>query len=140
MTTRFSPIVRVRKLEVDKAQKNLSIIEGKFKELEKELAQLEFDIKSVAHPTSGTFALIRQNVHVVLMLKEEVEALNFAKQALTIQSNQAREMVRFAMLELEKIEHLHKEETIKIFSQRAQKEAKELDEMGIMLHALKENR
>ena len=140
MTTKFSPIVRVRKLEVDKAQKRLTHIEGKLRELEQELEGLNADINSVAHPTSGTFAQIKQNVHVVVMLKEEVGALEFAKQALNAQREEAIKMYRLAMLEVEKIEHLHKEEVVKIFSLRAQREAKDLDEMGIMLHALKENR
>ena len=138
MKTKFSPIVRVRKLGVDKAQKVLRQLDAKLEELEGELLSLHSDVERVHVPSSGSFSLIRQNAHIVTMLREEIHALEFAREALRMQKAQAAQLVKNAMLELEKIEHLHKEEMMEIFARKAKREAKDLDEMGIMLHAIKE--
>jgi flagellar export protein FliJ len=131
--TKFDSIVKLKKSELDNINQELSKISTQLDKEHQKLEILENELASFDYPKSGNFALVSQfkllqnaKRDEIKKQKEYILSLQNSKQELLKQLQQIN-------IEYEKIKYIQTQEIKKIIDQNRKKEAKELDEIALML-------
>jgi len=132
--TKFDSLVKLKKLKVDEKEREIQTINNQISKAYEEFNQIQNEINSFEYPKEGNFLLITQfkmmQNALFNQLKEKQNHINFLQGQKNILSNSLKEV----NLEYEKMKYLQGEEIKKYIKQLKQKEAKELDEIALMLY------
>jgi len=132
--TKFDSLVKLKKLKLDEKEKELTKLNNQILKAYEELKKIEEETKQFEYPKSGNFALITQfkmmQNAMFNQLKEKQNHINFLENQKNILANQIKEL----SLEYEKMKYLQAEEIKKYIKKLKQKEAKEMDEIALMLY------
>jgi flagellar biosynthesis chaperone FliJ len=131
--TKFDALVKLKKLEVDKVSREIVKQNGKIAKATEELEKLEKEFREMEYPKSGNFSLITQFKIIQNALleqinskKEEIKFLEGQKKILSAQ-------LKDKEIEYEKMKYLQGEEIKKIIQKMKKEEAKNMDEIALML-------
>lgn len=131
MKTKFTPIVKFKKSELDKSEERVQNFILQLHNKEKRL-KAEYELlMHITKPTSGTITeyqstqlLIHRQREIIIEATQRVEE---AKEALSL----AQEEQKKAYIEYEKYKYLESEEVKKMLNEIKKKEAKDLDEVAL---------
>jgi chromosome segregation ATPase len=131
--TKFDALVKLKKLDIDKLTREIIKQNGKIAKANHELLELNEEFKQIEYPKSGNFSLITQIktlqkalLHQITLKKEEIEFLENQKNLLNAQ-------LKDKEIEYEKMKYLQAEEIKKIINKLKKDEAKNIDEIALML-------
>lgn len=131
MSNKFTPVVKVRKQELDKAETNLLKAKQRQKANEEALMRANADYLSVNLPREGSAALLKESLQIKAIAKDVKDA---AKERVELS---AKEMAHYqhlyknAHFEYEKIKYLESEELKTLQAKLKKAEQKALDDIAI---------
>lgn len=131
MSNKFTPVVKVRKQELDKAETNLLKAKQRQKANEEALMRANADYLSVNLPREGSVALLKESLQIKAIAKDVKDA---AKERMELS---AKEMAHYqhlyknAHFEYEKIKYLESEELKALQAKLKKAEQKALDDIAI---------
>ncbi len=136
MTSKFTPIVKLKKEELDKAQRELSKINFNIHETEQKRLEYKQRLNSIEKPQSGTMTLFRQydlecQSMQALIAKEEAKL-----HKLMSEKNRLQHEVNLAFTSYEKFSYLHAQEEKAYREKQKRLEALQLDEVAQMTYNL----
>lgn len=132
MTSKFTPIVKVRQQEMDKIETLLVKARYQKRVLEENLVSLMVQIEQLEEPKSGTIALMSvfmENLTIIRREKNTLEEKLLIKKKEVLQF---QEQYKKAHVEYEKIKYLEQkdfEETIKKIKKQEQLDMDEISNM-----------
>ena len=139
MKTKFDSVVKVKKQAVDNIERNIQKVNASINELKYKIKELNETLLSFSLPKEGSFALLNQIKHQQHILREEIEKL---KNQIIILENRKKELLnelKKANIEYEKMKYLQAEEIKKIIKEKKLKEARDMDEIAILLRGKNES-
>ncbi len=132
--TKFDSLVKLKKLKVDEKERELTKLNNQLSIVYDELQTIKKEIENFEYPKEGNFALITQfkmmQNAIFNQLKEKEEFINFLEQ----QKQNLQFQLKELNLEYEKMKYLQGEEIKKYVKKLKEKEAKEMDEIALMLY------
>jgi flagellar biosynthesis chaperone FliJ len=132
--TKFDSLVKLKKLKVSEIEREIIKINNQLSKAQEDLKQIQKEITEFEMPKEGSFSLITQfKIMLNAMVnqkKEKEEYINFLNNQKNILQNKLKE----ANLEYEKMKYLQGEEIKKYLKDIKQKEAKDMDEIALMLY------
>ena len=132
--TKFDSLVKLKKLKVDEKEREIQKLNNQISQAYEELNTIQQEINNFQYPTTGNFSLITQfkmmQNALFNQLKEKQNQINFLNNQKEILSTTLKDL----NLEYEKMKYLQGEEIKKYIQQIKNKEAKELDEIALMLY------
>ena len=131
MKTKFAPIVKFKKSELDKAEERVQNSLRALHLAKQELQSAYAALLEIPSPTSGTIEIYQANK---LLLQRQREIIKEATQrvaSLQEQLHVAQQEQKEAYIELEKYSYLESEEIKKMLKEREKAEAKALDEVAL---------
>ncbi|GAX86846.1 conserved hypothetical protein [Lebetimonas natsushimae] len=133
MKTKFSTVVKVKKQEVDKIEKDIQKINFSILELNKKIEELQNILFSLTLPQNGNFSLFSQVKTQQNMLRNEIE--KFKNQILFLENrkNELMNELKKANIEYEKMKYLETQEIKKMLKKAKLKESRDMDEIAILL-------
>ncbi len=137
MKTKFSPILKIKKLQTEKLQNEIVKLQNQKKSVQNELKNLKNELKDIVPPKQGNFIQLNMTF---LKSNFQQENIELKKQNILFLEEQVKltELkYKEAMLEYEKIKHLHDLEIEKMLEKLKKDEAKNLDEIGTLLFSRK---
>lgn len=136
MKTKFSPVLKVKKQNLDKIEANLAKVRANAATLELNLAQIQGEILAREFPSNGTASDIQIALSQYDLLAGEkrriCEEIELNKKAILHFETQ----YKAAYIEFEKIKYLHDEEIKEFFKRAKVNEAKTLDEIATQRYFL----
>ena len=136
MTTKFSSILKVKNLDVEKLENQIVKLNNQKKSLHEEIRLLHEELTNSKIPDSGNISQLKiryfQNDYINQNINLKLQNIKFLEEQ--IQSTEL--LLKKAMLEYEKINHLNDLEIKEIVEKLKKQEAKDLDEIGTLLFSL----
>ena len=133
MKTKFDQIVKLKKLDVEKIERELLKQNQKIEKANQELKQFKIEFSKFEYPKTGNFSLITQfktmQTAFLREIKQKEEELVFLENQKTLLQGQLKDK----QLEYEKIKYLQGEEIKKMVKKLKKEEAKNIDEIALML-------
>ena len=133
MKTKFDQIVKLKKLDVEKIERELLKQNQKIEKANQELTQFKIEFSKFEYPKTGNFALITQfktmQTAFLREIKQKEEELVFLENQKILLQGQLKDK----QLEYEKIKYLQGEAIKKIVKNLKKEEAKNIDEIALML-------
>ena len=131
MKTRFTPLVRIKKNNLDRCERDFSRANKDKQNAQQALDDAYLQLKETSALSQGTMAQMLQE-RTILDIQRNIIAqkrswLNFASE----QVIQFQETLRKSAIEYEKYKYLETKEIEVILKKRAQIEAKQLDESAL---------
>jgi flagellar biosynthesis chaperone FliJ len=131
--TKFDVLVKLKKLDVDKLSKEIAKQNNKIAKANQELTLFKEELAQIKYPKSGNFSIITQIktmqdalLNQINLKKEEINFLQNQKNILSLQ-------LKNKEIEYEKMKYLQGEEIKKAVIKLQKQEAKNIDEIAIML-------
>jgi len=137
LKTKFDNIVKIRKQEVDKIKRDIQKINSALKEIENKVLKLKKELFSFSLPKSGSFSQIIQSREIQNAIKNEIDNLSSQINMLNSRKKALLEELKKAEIEYEKMKYLQAQEIKKMIKRQRLKEAKEIDEIAILLENFK---
>ncbi len=137
MKTKFDSVVKIKKQEVEKIERNIEKINSSILMLKNKITNLKQSLNSLSLPQNGNFSIIQQINLQKNILLDEIK--NYENQ-INFLENRKSELIKElkkANIEYEKMKYLQNEEIKKQIKQKRLQEAKKIDEIAIMLENLK---
>ena len=136
METKFSPILKVKNLDVEKLENQIAKLNNQKKILNLDINSLKEELKNSSTPKSGTISKLKQNFFQNNLINQNIELKLQNIEFLEEQIKSTKLLLKKAMLEYEKIKHLHQLEEKQMIDKIKKEEAKNLDEIGTLLFTL----
>jgi flagellar export protein FliJ len=141
MKTRFTPLVKVKKNNLDKCERDLLKANEDKKSAELALDEAYKQLKEINLPTHGKISDMLQERTILQIQRNIIQQrhswLNFASK----QVEQFKEILHKSAIEYEKYKYLETKEIELILKKRAQEEMKTLDESALQSYMYRqENR
>lgn len=133
MKTKFNDIVKIRKRKVDELQDYLARVEFNIQAATMEIDRLVARLYAEHIPSEGSISELLQLQEIKKAYKVEIENQKANLSNLLQTKQTVVEMLKEANIEYEKMKHLHELELKKFADVLRQKEAKNLDEIAVML-------
>ena len=131
MRTKFTPIVKFKKNELDKSEERVQSALLKLRQEEVQLQNGYALLLQINQPTSGTITeyrstqlLLNRQREIINKIAKNIEEL---QEALEVAKREQKENY----IEFEKYKYLESEEVKKLLKELQKKEAKELDEVAL---------
>ena len=134
MKTKYSQIVKIKKNEVEKIERNIQKINASIEELNQKIASLKENLSSFSLPQSGNFSIFQELATLKKALNDEIQ--RFENQLLVLKGRKQEllEELKKANIEYEKMNYLHTQEIKKMLKEKHIKESQLMDEIAIMLN------
>jgi len=136
--TKFDDLVKLKKMDVDKIQQNLTKQNSKIEKAKMELNNLDTQLKEIEYPKSGNFSMINQIKILQNAMLNQIKQKNNEIQILQNQQNLLKSQLKDKELEYEKMKYLQGEEIKKYLKKLKQEEDKNMDEIALMLFKSKQ--
>jgi flagellar export protein FliJ len=131
--TKFDSLLKLKKLKVDEINNELSKLNSKIEKANQELIQFQEEVSNFEYPKSGSFSLMNQFRTILNGKLVEVNQKRLEIDYLNNQHSTLIEKLKDVNLEFEKIKYLQAEEIKKEIQKLKKTEAKNLDEIALML-------
>lgn len=133
MNTKFDPVLKIKKQDLNKCEadiiQNNQLIHSKNREIDVLLQELgEIDV-----PKSGGYWDFKNTQDIKKAFLGEIDKVRYEISTLKNIQKKLQESYRLAFIEYEKIKYLQDNEIKKVISKIKKNESKDLDEVGIML-------
>ena len=132
--TQFTQLIKIEKNKLQNIEKEIERERAKIATYQKEIEKIEEDILNIDYPTHGTFSMLQQFNIAMHNMKNEI----YKREGLIDASNRRIEQLRNDMVsvqrEIEKFQYLENEILKKRAEEEKRREAKEMDEIAVMLH------
>ena len=139
MKTKFTSILKVRKLEVEKIENEIAKLQNQRKLVLQQIRKLEQDLAEIQTPQNGSIGDLKLSYYKTSILKENIELkkqnINFLDDQIKI----TQELLKKSTLEYEKIKHLHEVEEKNILGKLKRLEEKNMNEIASQLFYRKAN-
>ncbi len=132
--TKFDQVVKLKKLKAEEVENDLLSLNKQIENEQNKIVKLNEELANIKYPNSGNFSQILQ---IREMMKAEITQINQIQNGIEELNNQKQiinKRLKELKLDYEKIKFLQGEEIKKELKKRAQKEAKDMDEIAIMLY------
>ncbi|WP_345992750.1 flagellar export protein FliJ [Sulfurimonas sp. HSL-1716] len=139
MKTRYTPLLKIKKNDLDRCERELQQANANLKSAESSLAEAYGTLQSLQLPKSGK---IQDMLSAKAYINSQRLIVNDKKDWVLFASKQvdaAISKLKSSNVEYEKFKYLNLEEVKKALKQRSIKESKDLDEIAIMTHNGKGN-
>lgn len=140
MKTRYSSLVSVKKNTMQKSERALQSANAKLNSATVALEISFNELQNITTPQTGQIAEFLSSRTLLdaqrTMIKHNEEWVEFVKNEII----QAKEQLKFDMVEFEKFNYLELEEVQKVLKKIKDQEAKDLDEVALMTYDKKKNR
>ncbi len=140
MKSKFAPLTKLKKEQLDEVRRLLADVNNYIKNLETALAGLEADLRNQIHPTSGNMALFSQYATLTQACHDQIikkkDEIYYAKQ----ERHKIQDAVKEALIEYEKFNYLQTQEEEHYRAKLRQKERLQLDEVAIMGYNLQKDK
>lgn len=136
--TKFDQVVKLKKLKAEEVENDLLSLNKQIENEQNKIVKLNEELANIKYPNSGNFSQILQ---IREMMKAEITQINQIQNGIEELNNQKQiinKRLKELKLDYEKIKFLQGEEIKKELKKRAQKEAKDMDEIAIMLYKNKD--
>ena len=137
MKTKFDSVVKIKKQEVEKIERNIEKINSSISMLKNKITNLTQSLNSLFFPKNGNFSIIQQVNLQKRFLLNEIKNYENQINILENRKNELTKELKKANIEYEKMKYLQNEEIKKQIKQKRLQEAKKIDEIAIMLENLK---
>jgi flagellar export protein FliJ len=133
MKTKFDSVVKVKKQAVDNIERNLQKINTLIRKLKNKTEELNNILLSFKLPDEGDFSLFNQIKHQQHVIMDEIQ--NVKNQIIMLENRKRSllEDLKKANIEYEKLKYLQTEEIKKQLKTQKLKEARDMDEIAILL-------
>ncbi len=132
--TQFTQLIKIEKNKLQNIEKEIERERAKIANYQKEIEKIEEDILNIDYPTHGTFSMLQQFNIAMHNMKNEIHK----REGLIDASNRRIEQLRNDMVlvqrEIEKFQYLENEILKKRAEEEKRREAKEMDEIAVLLH------
>ena len=138
MKTRYTPLLKVKKSELDKCERELQRANQTLHDAKSSLQEAYSLLATLELPQSGT---IQEMLSTRVFVSTQREIVEEKKKWLAFASEQvlfAVEKLKLSNIEYEKFKYLDVQEMKKIVKLRTLKEVKDLDEVALMTYNKKE--
>jgi flagellar export protein FliJ len=137
MKTKFDAIVKVKAQEVENIKQNIQKINKAINDLIKKQNELKNSLLSFSLPKEGNFSKIIQAKEMQTLIKNEIDLLQNQINTLENRKKELLEELKKAEIEYEKMKYLQNEEIKKKLKEISLKEARDMDEIAILLENAK---
>ncbi len=140
MKTKFDSIVKIKKNDVERIEKNIQKINSSINMLQNRIKELNLKLFSFSFPKNGNFSEFNQ---YKIMQNSLIDEINNFKNQIAILENRKKEILeeyKKAHIEYEKMKYLQSEEIKKILKKQKQKEQIDMDEIAILLRRNNESK
>lgn len=137
MKTKFSPLVKVKKNLLDKAQEEYSLVNKELQKAKEDLEKNKLDLLNLSPPTSGTISLFTQHQSMLQSQRKLIEQSLGVVYHYEDQKEQVRLKLADALKEYEKFKYLETQEIEELMKKQKIQESKDIDEMGLLTHSFK---
>ncbi|WP_457560634.1 flagellar export protein FliJ [Caminibacter sp.] len=133
MKTKFDSIVKIKKQQIEKIERDIQKINRAILDISKKIDSLRDSLLKFSLPKSGNFSKIIQAKEMQNIIKQEIK--NYESQINMLQNRKKEllEELKKANLEYEKMKYLQGEEIKKEIKKMRLKEARDMDEIAILL-------
>ncbi len=138
MTSKFTPIVKVRKQQRDAVETRLAKARFEKHELEQKIIFTCKDIEKIETPTSGDISLMRMSRERLAIIRKIKDRLEEELHIKDDEISQLRDKHKRAHLEFEKIKHLEGQDFQAWIEKAKKDEQLDMDEISNMLFANKD--
>jgi flagellar export protein FliJ len=129
--SRFAPLVKMKKHEVQKCEQNLQQNQINLQSAQEKLEQSLHELTTITPPTSGTINDFRSTQLLLtaqrMIIQKSSDWVEFAKNEILT----SKELLKLATIEFEKFQYLEMEEIKEMIKAIKLKEAKDLDEVAL---------
>jgi len=137
MKTKFTSILKVRDLEVTKVENEISKQKANKRVLNQKLIDSKEEIYGIKTPSTGTILQMQSSQFQINTLRSTQKLILQDIENINLKIKLLEQKYKEAMLEYEKIKHLHSIEVEKILAKLKQQEAKDMDEIANQLFTRK---
>ncbi len=139
MKTRYTPLVKIKKSDLDRCERELQQANASLKNAEFSLEEAYAALQNLQLPQSGKIQeMLTARAYISsqrLIVDDKKEWVLFAQKQVDL----AVSKLKTSNVEYEKFKYLDLEEIKKVLKQRSIQESKDLDEIAIMTHNRKGN-
>lgn len=131
-------MVKINKQKVEKIERDIQKINSSINELNNKIKELEELLSSFLIPKKGNFSYFNQIKSQQFFIRDEIKRV---KNQIIMLENRKKELfeeLKKANIEYEKVKYLQIQEIKKIIKKNRLKEAREMDEIAILLRNLNE--
>lgn len=140
MTSKFAPLTKLKKEQLDEVQRLLLDANNYIRTLENQLEGFEQDLRNQKTPQSGNIALFNQYTHFTQACHDQIirkkDEMYYAQQ----ERHKIQIAAKEALIEFEKFNYLQTQEEEAYRVKMKQKEASMLDEVAIMGYNLQKEK
>ena len=140
MKTKFSPILKVRKLEIEKIENQLLSYKNQKRKAKSELSNLMDDLKKMEIAKKGSITELKRSFFLISSLQNSIAQQKEYINLLDNQIKSTQKLLQKATIEYEKIKYLHDIEVKKVLEKIKKMEIKELDEVASQLFGTRKKR
>ncbi len=134
MKTKFTAVVKIRKKAVDDIENAIFAVDALITKTKTALLETKNKFNTLQPPQSGSYSSIIVFEDMKKAFRIEIEGIKALLAEHQNRKNMLIGQLKEANAELEKMKYLDSEEIKKVLKARAVREAKELDEIGVMLY------
>ncbi len=137
MRTRFTPLVRVKKNDMDRCEQDLQAANESIHNAEHALELAYTELNTTDIPDSGLAAQLLQARMKLTAQRTIIDDRRHWLQYARVQAEKARELLKASVIEYEKFKYLDAEQVKKILKEQKRAVANELDEIAIQTYGFK---
>ena len=134
MKSKFTAVVKIRKKAVDDVENAIFAVDALITKTKTALLETKNKFNTLQPPQSGSYSSIIVFEDMKKAFRIEIEGIKALLAEHQNRKNMLIGQLKEANAELEKMKYLDSEEIKKVLKARAVREAKELDEIGVMLY------
>ncbi len=138
MKSKFAPLVKLKKEQLEEAKRALMRLNAYINEVESELVSLKNELNSLEVPSGGTALLFSQYSMMTQSFHQQIRNKKEELYRCIRDLNVVQDRVNRAYIEYEKYHYLQKEEERALLLRLKKKEALELDEIAVMGYNLQQ--
>jgi flagellar export protein FliJ len=133
LKTKYDSIVKIKKESVSKIERDIQKINNAILKIAEKIEDLKESLFKFSFPSSGTFSKIQQAKIAQNALKEEIKTYENQLSMLQSRKKDLLEELKKANIEYEKMKYLQGEEIKKRIKEMRLKEARDMDEIALLL-------
>lgn len=138
MKTKFDSIVKIKKNELKKIEKDLIKVNNAIKLISNKIRELQIKFNSFSFPDKGNFKEIYQIKSMQSAIRDEIENYKNQLNMLNERKDLLSAKYKDANIDYEKMRYLQTTEIKKQLKKQKQKENIQMDEIAIMLNKKKD--
>lgn len=138
MKTKFDSIVKIKKNELKKIEKDLIKVNNAIKLISNKIRELQIKFNAFSIPDKGSFKEIYQIKSMQSAIRDEIENYKSQLNMLNERKDLLSAKYKDANIDYEKMKYLQTEEIKKQLKKQKQKENIQMDEIAIMLNKKKD--